>query len=311
MTRLSWLYCIVLLALAQPAQAAEVIFPIGSRIGIAPPVGVAASQRFTGFEDSPHSVAIIMMALPPEAYPELEKSTAALEQQGATLERREELSLPVGKAFLVIARQEVENIRFRKWIVAAATPGLTAVVTFQIPDEARAAYPDDAIRAALVSLAVRQSVPVAEQLSLVPFKIVEQSGFRVGGVIAGRAVMLTDAAPDARSRPGAAQLVIAIAPGGPAQQSDRDVFARDLFVNIPNLKEVRIVSSEPLRIGGQQGHQIMARGKDATTGTDISIVQWIRFGTGAYMQFIGIARTETWNGAYARFRQVRDGIETP
>jgi hypothetical protein len=83
-----------------------------------------------------------------------------------------------------------------------------------------------------------------------------------------------------------------------------------VFAGIPNLKDVRITSSEPLRINGQQGHQIMARGKDASTGTEITIVQWLQFGSGAYLHLVGVTRTEGWTEAYARFRQVRDGVET-
>ena len=78
---------------------------------------------------------------------------------------------------------------------------------------------------------------------------------------------------------------------------------------MPNLKEVRINSSESLRIGGQQGHQIMARGRDGATGDEITIVQWLRFGGSAYIHIIVVARTENWSQAYARFRQVRDGID--
>ena len=55
----------------------------------------------------------------------------------------------------------------------------------------------------------------------------------------------------------------------------------------------------------------MARGKDARIGTEFTIVQWIRFGAGAYMQFIGAAPSAAWTRAYARFRQVRDGVELP
>jgi hypothetical protein len=186
---------------------------------------------------------------------------------------------------------------------------LTAVVTFEIPDEARESYPDAAVRAALASVAVRKTVPIDEQLSLLPFRMGELSGFQIGGIIAGRAVMLTDPVPDGREN--AARLVIALAPGGPAQASERDLFARDALTGMANLADMRIVSSEPLRIGGQQGHQIMARGKDARTGTDFTIVQWIRFGGSAYVQFVGTAPSATWTGAYARFRQVRDGIELP
>jgi hypothetical protein len=311
MTGFRWLSLIPVLALflagAIPARAADVVFPTGSRIGIVPPPGVAASQRFIGFEDASKNVAIIMVALPPQAYAELEKSPLA--EQGVTIEQREDVSVAAGKAFLVVARQKVENITLRRWILAAATPDLTAIVTAEVPDDSRQAYPDGAIRAALASIAVRDTVPVAEQLSLLPFKMDELSGFQVAGVMAGRAVILTDASPDPASQADAPRLVIALGAGGPAAASERDLFARDAFASIPNLAEVRIVSSEPLRIGGQQGHQIMARGKDARTGTDFTIVQWLRFGAGAYMQLVGAAPTAAWVGAYARFRQVRDGIE--
>jgi hypothetical protein len=64
-----------------------------------------------------------------------------------------------------------------------------------------------------------------------------------------------------------------------------------------------------LRLGGQQAHQIMALGKDHASGTDITIVQWVVFGGGAYLHLIGVAPTASWLAAYPRFRQVRDGIE--
>ena len=82
-----------------------------------------------------------------------------------------------------------------------------------------------------------------------------------------------------------------------------------MFEGVPNLKDVRISSSEPLRIGGQQGHQIMARGRDGATGDEVTIVQWLRFGGSAYLHLVGVARSDGWTQAYARFRQVRDGIE--
>ena len=313
MTRFRWFSRILFSALffgaAVAAQAAEVVFPTGSRIGIAPPPGVATSPRFVGLEDSANKVAIVVIALPPEAYAELERSTGRLGAQGATVERREDLSLNPGKAFLVVAQQKVGGVSLHKWILAAAAGDLTAVVTFEIPDDARESYPDAAIRAALASVAVRKTVPVDEQLSLLPFRMGELSGFHVGGIIAGRAVMLTDPVPDGRE--DAARLVIALAPGGPAQASERDLFARDALTGMANLADMRIVSSEPLRIGGQQGHQIMARGKDARTGTEFTIVQWIRFGGGAYVQFIGTAPSAAWTGAYARFRNVRDALELP
>jgi hypothetical protein len=303
---------LAVMAVIVRAHAADVEFPPGSQIGLAPPPGMTASHNFFGFEDAPNQVAIVMVALPREAFADIEKTMTpeALQRQGLTVDGRESLVLAIGKALLLNTRQEVSGVKLRKWILAASTAELTALVSVQIPDAAAKDYPEDKIRAALATLALRQTVPVEEQLGLLPFRVGELAGFRVGGVMAGRAVMLTDGMaelPEARTEP---HIVVAIANGGPAQSGDRGEFARQVFGTIPNLKDIRVTSSEPLRIGGQQGHQIMAQGKDAATGIDVTIVQWLRFGSGAYLHFVGIARTNVWTPAYGRFRQVRDSIDT-
>ena len=59
----------------------------------------------------------------------------------------------------------------------------------------------------------------------------------------------------------------------------------------------------------QQGHEIQATAKDPSTGADLTLVQWLRFGGGAYLNLVGIARTDAWTPAYSRFRAVRDGID--
>jgi hypothetical protein len=308
---------LIVLALAVgavPAAAADAAYPPGSRIGLAPPPGMVTSKNFFGYEDAENNAAIILLALPPQAYADLDKSITAdtLKQQGLTFETREDMPLSTGKAFLVLAHHEVEKVTIRKWILVAASPGLTALVTAQIPEAAQALYPDAAIRAALATLAIRNTVPVEEQLSLLPFKVGELAGFRVGGIVPGRALMLGDAATDA---PGMGTITephifVAISPGGPVQTGDRDAFARDVFATIPNIRDVRITTSEPLRMGGQQGHQILADAKDPTGAAGLTVVQWLRFGGGAYLQMVGIARAEAWKDAYPRFRSVRDSIDT-
>lgn len=302
---------LLLVLVALPAHAADVVYPTGSRIGLAPPTGLSPSRSFSGFEDVNRRVALVLTILPPDAFAAIEKSAAPepLRRQGVELESREDIAHPLGKAVLMIGRQEFEGVKLRKWILAVAASDLTALVTVQVPDAARETYPDTAIHAALQSLTVRASVPAEEQLSLLPFRVSELAGFNVGGVVAGRAVMLTDGAADAPAPGAETHIVVAVAPGGPSQASERGRFANDVFASIPNLKDVRITSSEPLRISGAQGHQIMASGHDGTSGQEITIVQWLRFGGGGYLHLIGVARKDAWAEAYPRFRQVRDGIE--
>jgi hypothetical protein len=309
----SLLLLAVLVLAAATARAAEVVYPPGSRIGLAPPAGMVASKSFFGFEDPTNDVAVILVSLPGDAFAELDKTVTAdaLKKQGVALETREAMPLATGKAFLVIGRQEVEKTKIRKWILVASSPALTALVTVQIPDAAKAAYPDTAIRAMLASVAIRATVPVDEQLGLLPFRIGELAGFKVGAVMPGRAVMLSDA-PDAQGRPTASMdphIFVAVAAGGPAQATERDRFARDVLSTIPNVKEIRITTSEALRMSGHQGHQILASARDPGGTTDMTVVQWLRFGGGGYLQMVGIAKAEAWKDAYPRFRSVRDGVE--
>jgi hypothetical protein len=306
-----WAFLFVLLALASPAQAADVVFPPGSRIGLAPPPGMSPSHSFQGFEDAANSVAVVIAALPREAHWDLRRSTSAeeLKKRGITFEKREEQKLDAGEASLVIARQEVDKVKLRKWIFSVLAPDLIALVTVQVPDEAANLYPEAAIRTALSTVTLRATVPIEEHLGLLPFRVGELAKFRIGGVIPGRAIMLTDAATDEPGPDIDSHIVVAVAPGGPAQVADRDTFARDVFGSIPNLKDVHLNSAEPLRIGGQPGHQVMATAKDVRTGADVNVVQWLRFGNGAYLHMIAVARTSAWIPAYARFRQVRDGID--
>ena len=49
--------------------------------------------------------------------------------------------------------------------------------------------------------------------------------------------------------------------------------------------------------------------EDVQTGADIELVQWLRFGTGAYLRILGFAPKDKWADMFTRFRAVRDGLE--
>jgi len=72
---------------------------------------------------------------------------------------------------------------------------------------------------------------------------------------------------------------------------------------------VHITMSEPLRIGGQSGYQTMAEAKDVHSGTDVMVVQWLRFGSGGFLQMTGIGRADVWTSMLSRLRAVRDSIQ--
>jgi hypothetical protein len=320
-----------LILFVAPAIAADPIFPPGSRIGIVPPPGMVQSRNFVGFEDPQKNAAILFTTLPANAYDSLDKSMVpeAMKRDGVDVGKREPIQLAIGKGFLLSGSQTANKARYRKWLLVAAANNMTALVTIQVPDQ-DAAYPDKAMRDTLATLAVRDSVPDAEQLSLMPFSIRDLAGFHIDETLPGRALMLVDRTADAASASASnqakdqssadkdqskdaptlnARLFIAAMPGGPAEPGDRSNFARTTFQQIVGIKDVQVQDAEPLRIGGQPGFETLAKAKDAQGDTDVMVVQWLRFGTGGFLQMVGIARADTWSTTFNRMRTVRDSID--
>jgi len=303
--------CLVCAALLWPAAAAEVVYPLASRLGLVPPAGMRPATTFPGFENQEKNVFVRLVALPGPAFAEIEKTMTvdALKKQGMTIEKRESVTLPNGNAILVVASQMANAARIRKWLLIAPINGLTALVSFETLAKTPAPYADAAIRAALLSVAARPTVPADEQLALVPFKVSDMAGLRLVQVVPGVAAQFTDGTKDTLDTLDQPHLVIAAAAGGPRQASDRDHFARLALTGLPPLKDVRVTNSEPMRIGGQSGHELRAQGKDPQTGAEVEIVQWLRFGTGAYLRILGLGPKQNWTQTFMRFRAVRDGLE--
>lgn len=308
------LTCLILacaLAAGLPARAAEPVFPLGLRIGVIPPPGLVVSTTFQGFEDRDRSVAMVLSEMPADAYPAMEQvfTLEALKAKGIEAERREDVTLKEGRGFIVVARQQAGGVTVRKWALIAGTPALTAIVTLEVPEAAAAAYPDEACRASLASFVVRAKVPSSEQLALLPYELRDQAGFHIVRALADGSALLTDGPNDTITAADQPYILIAVPPVPAPQPDEREGFARRLLAATPGVKDIRIVRSEPLRISGQPGHQMIAEAKDDPSATPVTMVQWLRFGPGRFLHIFGLARTEVWQSVFTRMRTLRDGIE--
>jgi hypothetical protein len=295
--------------LATPVLAADAVFPPGSHFGLVPPPGFEASATGRGFEDKQNRSIILLLEMPPQAYAEVEKAMTAdtLRKQGVAVAFRESISLKDGKGTLIAGRQVVDGVAVRKWILLGSTSKATALITAMVPEDAKNIHSDAALRTALASLEMRASVPVEEMLSLLPYKLNDLAGMRPFRV-EGTTVFMTDGPKDTLDGAEQPAMAITAAPGGPAEQPQRENFARTLFTGFSGYKEMRVISADIIRLGGVQTHQLLAEAKDAKTDADVKIVQWVRFGNGAYIRTVGLARTEIWPELFTRFRAVRDGI---
>src|SRR6185369_9589157 len=103
----------ILMLAAAPALAADPVFPVASRISLVPPAGFVISNKFTGFENPQASAAILMVAMPPEAYPELEKNFTdeMLKARGIQVVTREAVTFKDGKGILVAGPREQDGAK--------------------------------------------------------------------------------------------------------------------------------------------------------------------------------------------------------
>jgi hypothetical protein len=301
--------CSVLAAGA--ARADGLVYPVASHVGLVAAGAMKPSERFRGFEDPASGAYALILEVPAQAFAEVERQMTAegLKKQGMVEEKRETVTLPSGSGLLIAGEQTVDAKKLRKWILLASGKEFGALIAVQVPEEAKAKYPDADVRAMLMSMNVRASVPIEEQLRLLPITFDNLSGMRPFRMLGNGTVFLTDGAKDPPEVAAQPLLIVSVASGGPEQPADRANFARNLFTGLNDFKDLRIVGSDMLRLENMQTYEIQAEANDIKSGAPMKLVQWVRFGNGAFIRFVGIARTDAWSGAFPQFRAVRDGVK--
>jgi hypothetical protein len=304
------LFALALVA-AAPAHAADPVFPTASRIGLVAP-GFTPSTRFPGFENQFASALITLAELPADAYADVEKGFSndeSLKSRGWTIKLREPLTFKDGKGFFIAGPQESQGQKRYEAVMVANTGGITSLVSVQMIAESSATITDAVLRDMFKTVVVRATVPESERLAVLPYKIGNLAKFRLVKSAHQGVALLTDGPKDEVVAVEQPFLLIAIAPGAAPKPEERDAFARRAFSSAPGIKDVKITRAEPLRMGQAQGYEIVADAKDATSGTEVTTVQWLRFGQNAYMQMFAIVRKTAWNDVFPRLRQIRDSIE--
>lgn len=290
-------------------RAADVVFPPGARAGLVPPAGFVASRNFRGFENSDKQAAILFVELPQAAFAELEKSMTpeVLTREGVTINKREAITLPDGKGILLMGQQQGGGLTLQKWLMLASLQDMTLVVTVQLPEASKDAYPEAVLRGAIESVKIRPE-PLDEKIGLLPFKFGDLAGFRVMQA-ENNAAVLTDGPKNDVDVFNQTFMLATVNTGGPAQAEARDDFARQSLAALPGFKDIKVTFAEPIRINGQSGYEIRADAKHASSNVDVALVQWIRFGPGGYLRIIGMVPKGDWQKTFPRLRAVRDGIE--
>ncbi len=299
-------------ALTLPAAhaTAEVVYPKGSRVGIDAPATMTLNPAGPRFEDAERKSAITILDLPALAFTEFQtKMFEATNAPGLVVEKREPFATGSGLGYLMTLRLEEAGQKSRKWVFLGSsnTPdinNLTTLVSVDVPESELGFYTEEKVRAALATVTFR-NVPAEEQLSLLPYKLSDLAGFRVVQTMPPAGVVLTEGPADrSMTQPG---MIIAILPQQPPEAEARESLGIEMLRSF-GLADLKITSSETLRLKGQPMYEVRGEAKDPQGGGAVSVVQWIRFGENGFTRIVGICPSAQWAEIFPRFRAVRDGI---
>jgi hypothetical protein len=298
------------LAAPHPGYAATAAFPEGSRIGLVlPPGDLKPSVKAPGFEDSARKVTITILDLPGPAYEALEQSAFGKKIKGLTIDKRELFTFAGGLGYLITGRAKIDGEDAHAWYLLANTMTRQAgrvgmFIRVHVPDAARAAYPDAAIRAALKTVTFRMP-PLAELVKKLPFKLGDLAGFRLMRVAPpALAVLIDGPVNDPVHHP---YMVISVGRGAPQEPGAQARLARDLLNTAP-VRVDAITSAETIRLRGAPVYELRANAK-GPDGSALELVQWLRFGSSGFLRIVGVVQKDDWDKLFPRFRAVRDGID--
>ena len=222
---------------------------------------------------------------------------------------RETIALPGGDGLLVVARQSENGVAMRKWALLTRTEDMTVVVVASLPDAAKDSYPDAALRDALGSVTVRAKLPPDADARRSAVSVGRSRRFpavaREPGRHRGADARRRTTPPCRRSSPiSRSRCAPPIRRRPPSATASRCARSRSSSV----VRTCTWSAPAQVRIGGEQGHEIVAESRDARTGDEFMLVQWLRFGTSGFVQMFGTARKDQWAAVLPRMRTLRDGF---
>jgi hypothetical protein len=222
---------------------------------------------------------------------------------------REPIPIKNGKGVFIAGPREASGQKRYEAVALVNTGGVATFISVQMLESSREKVTDAMLRDAFKTITVRKEIPDSEKLAILPYKFSNLAGFRVMRTAGDGSAILTDGPKDTIKSVEQPLMLVGVKVGAVPKKEERDKFARDVFSGAPGLKDVKITRAEPLRIGQSDAYEIMADAKEAETGADITVVQWVRFGENGHLQMLGIVRKERWAEIYPKLRTIRDNID--
>jgi hypothetical protein len=307
---LSMLVIAAVLALAAPgAQAADVVYPGSSRIGLVPPDGMKPATRFSGFDEAGTANVVLLSELPKEAYKDLSTklATEVVERSGLTLIQKAKLKEVRADNVYVVAEEKTPAATVRRYMLLTRGDDLTGLVTIQVPQGQKGTIAEAAIRKTLASYTVRPPLSAEQQLAGLPFKIAALNGFRFVRTFAGNAALLTEGPKD-QVRSVEQPTVVVASAFSPIPANERESFGKRAVTSLPQLSDVRIETDDVTGTGNDQVSTVVATARSAEDGQLMIIYQVVKFNQDGYLRVVAMGQAVARDALLPRFQKLSNDV---
>ena len=270
------------------------------------PEGFENADSFEGFQQA-DTGASIMVATLPGPFAEVTRGFTApgLSTRGMTLRSKENLRIDGTPALLLNVTQSAYGTEFAKWILVFGDEKKTRMVTAPFPVAEEAAL-SEKLKAVVLS-AKPDTGPAPPIGDRVGFSLVGSPKMKLTEGIGKMIVYTKDSVMPMKSPED--PLFVAAPSLSKVPIGDKHAFAVQRLSQTAATKVGSITSDTEIEIDGLKGYEFVAEGKDADSGTPLTVYQVILFDDGAYIVVQGLVGTRLRDTYLPEFKSMARSLK--
>lgn len=242
--------------LAASAQAQERTAISGTTVSLTPLKGFVPSAKFAGLESAEAKASVLVVELPPEAYPQLstlftnmEMAKTNFAKQNITIDEAEDIETTAGKGRILTGQQTVGAATFDKWIVLLKG-AKTVMITVQAPDDSD--LDGDDVIAMLKTVSLGAEPTLEQKLEALPFRVRATEPFRVVDTFGGLGVLMTSGPLNVDPKGSQPMLIVSYQTGGQVPAGQLAAVGEKLLQTTRGFEKAEIAKRETVTFGGDK-----------------------------------------------------------
>jgi hypothetical protein len=273
----------------------------GSKVSLIKPPGFATADTFSGFQQESTQASLVVTEMP-GAYQQVVASFTAdtLKTRGMTQIGKENITIAGYPGLLLQLTQSANGSTYRKWIAIFGDASETVAIVATLPQAGKPSL-FRSLRTSVTS-AKWNRTKVVDPFADLKYAVTATPDLKFAKRIQNALLYTKDGVVPA-TNPNAPILVVTQAIST-VVVIDPKQYSQKRLTQTQQAKNIEIVSTAPITIGGLSGYEIVANAVDASTNKPIVVYQVMLFEGKTYYIIQGLVGSETKSKYLPEFKKI-------